>query len=49
MDHSGRNIQITDEIDIKDEGSLVRAMNPLRSKFPNSTISLVEQNNLLGG
>jgi hypothetical protein len=49
LDHSENHLQMTYYININDEKSLVRVMDLVRSSYPNSTVSLVEQNNLLGG
>ncbi len=49
MDHSGSRMQITYYLSIRDEAALVRAMDSLRAAYPGSSVSLVEQNNLLGG
>jgi hypothetical protein len=49
LDHSGQRLQMTYYIFIRDEATLVHAMDTLRSAYPGSSVSLVEQNNLLGG
>lgn len=49
MDHSDKRMQITYYLYVQDEAALIRAMDSLRSAYPGSTVSLVEQNNLLGG
>ncbi len=49
MDNSDRRMQLTYYVYVRDEKTLVRIMDGLRSAFPGSTVSLVEQNNLLGG
>lgn len=49
MDHNDKRMQITYYLYVQDEAALVRAMDSLRSVYPGSTVSLVEQNNLLGG
>jgi hypothetical protein len=49
MDHAGSRLQLTYYLFVHDEPSLIRAMDALRAAYPQSTVSLVEQNNLLGG
>ncbi len=49
MDHSGSRMQMTYYLNVRDETALVRTMDALRAAFPGSSVSLVEQNNLLGG
>ncbi|NMB87486.1 MAG: hypothetical protein GYA17_03940, partial [Chloroflexi bacterium] len=49
MDQVDGQYQLTYYVDAQDDASLVNAMEVLRSRFPGSAISLVEQNNLLGG
>lgn len=49
MDHSGQRLQMTYYVYIRDEKILVRAMDAMRATFPGSSVSLIEQNNLLGG
>lgn len=49
MDHSGSVLQMTYYVNIHDGGTLTKVMDLLHSSFPDSSISFVEQNNLLGG
>jgi uncharacterized membrane protein YhiD involved in acid resistance len=49
LDHNDQTLQMTYYVNVRDETSLVRAMDALRSAYPGSVVSLVEQNNLLGG
>ena len=49
LDHNHNVLQATYYLYIRDESALIRVMDKLRSKYPNSSVSLVEQNNLLGG
>jgi uncharacterized membrane protein YhiD involved in acid resistance len=49
LDHNNNHLQITYFLNIRDESALLRVMDTLRSTYPNSLVSLVEQNNLLGG
>jgi len=42
-------MQLTYYIYVRDEVTLIRAMDGLRAAYPGSSVSLVEQNNLLGG
>ncbi len=49
MDHSGSRVQMTYYLYVRDENALMRAMDGLRARYPGSTVSLVEQSNLLGG
>ena len=49
LDHSASGMQMTYYLYVQDENTLIRAMDSLRRAYPGSTISLVEQNNLLGG
>jgi len=49
LDHSNNLLQVTYYLYIRDESALVRIMDKLKTAYPKSSISLVEQNNLLGG
>jgi len=49
LDHNHNVLQATYYLYIRDESALIRVMDKLRGKYPNSSVSLVEQNNLLGG
>jgi hypothetical protein len=49
LDHNEQTLQMTYYVNVRDESTLVRAMDTLRSAYPGSVVSLVEQNNLLGG
>lgn len=49
MDQSGSRLQLSYYISVRDEAVLVRVMDSLSQAFPGSALSLVEQNNLLGG
>jgi hypothetical protein len=49
MDHAGTRLQMTYYVNVRNQESLMRVMDNLRNAFPSSTISLVEQSNLLGG
>ncbi len=49
LDHNDHTLQMTYYINVRDQAALVRVMDSLRSTYPGSAVSLVEQNNLLGG
>lgn len=49
LDHVGQRLQLTYYLNISDEAKLIKVMNILRSTYPESSVSLVEQSNLLGG
>jgi uncharacterized membrane protein YhiD involved in acid resistance len=49
LDHNDQTLQMTYYINVRDSTALVRVMDALRSTYPGSAVSLVEQNNLLGG
>jgi hypothetical protein len=49
MDHSGDLLQVTYYINISSQEQLIRAQDTLRKLYPGSTVSIVEQSNLLGG
>ena len=49
LDKTSNVLQVTYYLNVRDELALVRVMDRLNSTYPNSSVSLVEQNNLLGG
>jgi hypothetical protein len=49
LDHVGQRLQMTYYVNVNDETKLIKVMNVLRSTYPESSVSLVEQSNLLGG
>mgnify|MGYP006974912912 CR=1 FL=1 len=49
MDQADGKLQITYYLSVQDPNVLVRVMDALKSSYPGSAMSLVEQNNLLGG
>lgn len=49
MDQVDGRIQVTYYLEVRDEAALLRTMDALRSTYPGSSVTLVEQNNLLGG
>jgi hypothetical protein len=49
LDQADHTLQMTYYINARDADSLVKAMDAIKAAFPSSTVSLVEQNNLLGG
>jgi uncharacterized membrane protein YhiD involved in acid resistance len=49
MDHAGTRLQMTYYINVRSQETLMRVMDNLRSAYPLSSITLVEQSNLLGG
>ncbi len=49
VDHSGQRIQMTYYVNVSDQNKLIKVMGSLRNTYPESSISLVEQSNLLGG
>ena len=49
LDHVGTRLQMTYYVNVKDENKLINVMNLLRNSYPESSVSLVEQSNLLGG
>lgn len=49
MDQADGKLQITYYLSVQDPNVLVRVMDALKSTYPGSAMSLVEQNNLLGG
>jgi len=49
LDHVGQRLQMTYYVNVRDETKLINVMNVLRGAYPESSVSLVEQSNLLGG
>jgi len=49
LDHSGDLLQLTYYVNISDQEQLIRTLDSLRKTYPESTVSIVEQSNLLGG
>jgi hypothetical protein len=49
LDQADHSLQMTYYINTRDANSLIKAMDAIKTSFPGSTVSLVEQNNLLGG
>ena len=49
LDHSGDTLQLTYYVNISDQEKLVRILDSLRKSYPDSSVSIVEQSNLLGG
>jgi len=49
MDHAGTRLQMTYYVNVRNQETLMRVMDNLRSAYPTSSIALVEQSNLLGG
>lgn len=49
MDHADGHLQVTYYLEVRNQSALLRVMDALRSTYPGSSVSLVEQNNLLGG
>jgi uncharacterized membrane protein YhiD involved in acid resistance len=49
MDHADGRLQVTYYLEVRNQASLLRAMDALKNSYPESSVSLVEQNNLLGG
>lgn len=49
LDHVGQRLQMTYYVNVSDEDKLIKIMSALRSTYPESSVSLVEQSNLLGG
>jgi uncharacterized membrane protein YhiD involved in acid resistance len=49
LDNHDNMLQLTYYISIKDSDSLVTLMDTLRSVYPQASVSLIEQNNILGG
>jgi len=49
LDNQDGNMQVTYYISVNDHQTIVNLMDHLKQELPGSSISLVEQNNLLGG
>lgn len=49
LDHSGPRLQMTYYVNVRDQAKLIQVMDNLRITYPDSSVSLVEQSNLLGG
>jgi uncharacterized membrane protein YhiD involved in acid resistance len=49
LDHSGDQLQLTYYVNISTQEQLIRTIDSLRKNYPESTVSIVEQSNLLGG
>jgi hypothetical protein len=49
VDHTGQRIQMTYYINVTNQDKVMKIMGDLRNAYPESSISLVEQSNLLGG
>lgn len=49
LDQSEKRLQITYYVNVADQETLVRVMDALKTSYPGCSVSLVEQNNLLGG
>lgn len=49
MDQTNGQMQITYYLNTNDQSALLRMMDSLKQSYPESSVSLVEQNNLLGG
>lgn len=49
LDHSGDTLQLTYYVNISDQEQLIRTIDSLRKTYPESSVSIVEQSNLLGG
>lgn len=49
LDHSGDTLQLTYYVNISTQDQLIRMLDSLRKIYPDSTVSIVEQSNLLGG
>lgn len=49
LDHSGDTLQLTYYVNISTQDQLIRMLDSLRKTYPDSTVSIVEQSNLLGG
>lgn len=49
LDQFEKRLQVTYYVNIKDQETLVRVMDRLKTAYPGCSVSLVEQNNLLGG
>jgi len=49
LDHSGDTLQLTYYVNISNQEQLIRILDSLRKTYPDSSVSIVEQSNLLGG
>ena len=49
LDHSADLLQLTYYVNISDQDQLIRTLDSLRKAYPDSSVSIVEQSNLLGG
>jgi len=49
LDHSGDTLQLTYYVNFSDQEQLIRTIDSLRKNYPGSSVSIVEQSNLLGG
>jgi len=49
LDHSGDTLQLTYYVNVSSQEQLIRMLDSLRKTYPESTVSIVEQSNLLGG
>jgi len=49
LDHAGDTLQLTYYVNISTQEQLIRTLDSLRQTYPDSTVSIVEQSNLLGG
>lgn len=49
LDNSEKQLQLTYYANIADQDTLIRVMDAVKTAYPDSSVSLVEQNNLLGG
>ena len=49
LDHSGNTLQLTYYVNISNQEQLIRILDSLRKAYPDSSVSIVEQSNLLGG
>jgi hypothetical protein len=49
LDHSGDQLQLPYYVNISTQEQLIRTIDSLRKNYPESTVSIVEQSNLLGG
>jgi uncharacterized membrane protein YhiD involved in acid resistance len=49
LDNHDNMLQLTYYISIKDSDALVTLMDTFRSAYPQASVSLIEQNNILGG
>jgi len=49
LDHHENQLQLTYYVSINEPNSLTKLMDSIRKAYPKASISLIEQNNLLGG